>query len=324
MKVATNRRTIIVGLFIFIGLAFLVSGILAIGQLNKSFTRKVEILSVFDDVSGLQQGNNIWFSGVKIGTVKDLSFYGSSQVQVVMNIDEKSQPYIHKDAKAKISSDGLIGNKIIVIYGGTPSVPMVQKDDVLLVEKTFSTDDMMNTLQQNNVNILAITSQFKAISEMIRNGKGTLGKLLTDEELYNNLVAISMSVNKSADNAKKITADLSAFSAKLHQEGGFANDLVTDTTIFKNVKSIVAQLDQVAASANEVVANLKTATADPQSPLGLLLNDKQAGADMKSTIKNLEESSVKLNENMDALQHTFLLRGYFRKQESEPATTTPK
>lgn len=324
MTAVTNRRTIIVGLFIFIGLAFLVSGILAIGQLNKSFTRKVEIISVFDDVSGLQQGNNIWFSGVKIGTVKDLSFYGSSQVQVVMNIDEKSQPYIHKDAKAKISSDGLIGNKIIVIYGGSPNVPMVQKDDVLLVEKTFSTDDMMNTLQQNNVNILAITAQFKAISEMIRNGKGTLGKLLTDEELYNNLVAISTSVSKSADNAKKITTDLSAFSAKLHQEGGFANELVTDTTVFKNLKSIVAQLDQIAGSANDVVANLKTASADPQSPIGLLLNDKQAGADMKSTIKNLEESSVKLNENMEALQHNFLLRGYFRKQENQPAADTPK
>lgn len=65
MKVTSNKRAVIVGIFIFIGLAFLIAGILAIGSLNKSFTKKLQITAVFDDVGGLQQGNNIWYSGVK-------------------------------------------------------------------------------------------------------------------------------------------------------------------------------------------------------------------------------------------------------------------
>src|SRR4030095_9090496 len=138
---ATDKRIIIVGIFIFIGFTFFIVGILAIGKLNKSFTKKIQVTAIFDDVSGLQQGNNIWFSGVKIGIVKDINFFGTSQVQVVMNIDEKAQPYIRKNAQAKISSDGLIGNRIIVIYGGTTDKPPVDDGDKLTVEKTFSTDD---------------------------------------------------------------------------------------------------------------------------------------------------------------------------------------
>ncbi|HUM48029.1 MAG TPA: MlaD family protein [Chitinophagales bacterium] len=312
-----NKRTVIVGIFIFIGLAFLIAGILAIGSLNKSFTKKVEITTVFDDVGGLQQGNNIWFSGVKIGTVKDMSFYDKSQVLVVMNIDEKSQPFIRKNAKAKISSDGLIGSKIIVIYGGTQDAPAIEEGDQLSVDKTFSTEDMINTLQKNNENILTITTDFKEIGKKIMDGDGTLGKLLNDKTLYNNLSAATSTLNAASDNAKKLTADLAAYTSKLQQKGGLANDLVTDTTVFNSLRATVVQLNQVATTAAEVVGNLKDASSDPNSPVGLLLSDEESGASLKTTIKNLETSSVKLNENLEAMQHNFLLRGYFKKEEKK-------
>lgn len=312
-----NKRTVIVGIFIFIGLAFLIAGILAIGSLNKSFTKKVEITTVFDDVGGLQQGNNIWFSGVKIGTVKDMSFYDKSQVLVVMNIDEKSQPFIRKNAKAKISSDGLIGSKIIVIYGGTQDAPAIEEGDQLSVDKTFSTEDMINTLQKNNENILTITTDFKEIGKKIMDGDGTLGKLLNDKTLYNNLSAATSTLNAASDNAKKLTADLAAYTSKLQQKGGLANDLVTDTTVFNSLRATVVQLNQVATTAAEVVGNLKDASSDPNSPVGVLLSDEESGASLKTTIKNLETSSVKLNENLEAMQHNFLLRGYFKKEEKK-------
>lgn len=317
MKVTNNKRTIIVGIFIFIGLAFLIAGILAIGSLNKSFTKKVEITTVFEDVGGLQQGNNIWFSGVKIGTVKGMSFYDKSQVLVVMNIDEKAQPYIRKDAKAKISSDGLIGSKIIVIYGGTPDAPAVEKGDKLGVDKTFSTEDMINTLQENNVNILAITTDFKEIGKKIMSGEGTLGKLLNDDVLYDNLASATASLKEASESAKKITADLSAYSSKLDDKGSLANDLVTDTAIFNSLRSTVLKLDEIAATASEVVNNLKSESNNPNSPIGVLMSDQESGASLKTTIKNLEIGSEKLNENLEAMQHNWLLRGYFKDEEKK-------
>ena len=88
-------------------------------------------MAVFDDVGGLQTGNNVWYSGVKIGTVKAIDFYGNSQVAITMNIEQEAQKYIRKDAKAKVSSEGFIGNKNVVIYDGNPNVPQVDDGDTI-------------------------------------------------------------------------------------------------------------------------------------------------------------------------------------------------
>lgn len=319
MATSSNKRSIIVGIFVLIGLIFLVSGILAIGKLKKSFVRKIEITTVFDDVGGLQQGNNIWFSGVKIGTVKDLNFFGESQVLVKMYIDEKAIPFIHKNAKAKISSDGLIGNKIVVIYGGSADMPVVEAGDQLKVDKTFSTEDMLNTLQANNVNILSITTDFKEIGKKIMGGDGTLGKLLNDKTLYDNLVATINTLNAATENAKRLTADLTAYTSKLNEGGGLANELVTDTMVFSSIRESVKQLNLISTDAAKVVSNLKAASSDSNSPLGVIMSDESSAESMKATIKNLEISSQKLNEDLEAMKHNFLLRGYFKDQEKQKA-----
>ena len=118
MRSTGNRRAIIVGIFIFLGLAIFIWTVLTLGSQKNTFEKSITVKTYFQNVNGLQKGNNIWFSGVKVGTIEDVSLIGNGKVEVDMNIDEKSVPYIHKNAKAKLSSDGLIGNKIIEIYGG--------------------------------------------------------------------------------------------------------------------------------------------------------------------------------------------------------------
>lgn len=317
MKSTIKRRAVIVGLFLFFGLVILLAGILTIGNLRNSFVKKFMVTTIFDEVNGLQPGNNIWFSGVKIGTVSSLHFYGKSQVKVSMKIDREAQPFIRKDAKAKISADGLIGNKIIVIYGGSDHEIAVADGDTLGIEKTVSTEDMLNTLQENNKNILDITNDFKVISKKIMAGEGTLGKLLTDESLYDNLGQTVAVLKKAAVNAEKLTASLSDYGSKMNREGSLTNDLVSDTIVFNTIKATVLELRQIATTAAELTANLKNATSDlnnTNSPAGVILHDQSAATDLKSIIKNLESSSQKLNEDLEALQHNFLFRGYFKKK----------
>ena len=76
MNEPVNKRAIGVGLFIVVGLAFFVTGVMVIGNLHSTFSKKMTVSTVFGNVNGLQSGNNIWFSGVKIGTVKKMDFYG--------------------------------------------------------------------------------------------------------------------------------------------------------------------------------------------------------------------------------------------------------
>ncbi|WP_373513183.1 MlaD family protein [Persicitalea sp.] len=318
-----QRRAVTVGLWVLAGLIIFVVGIMIIGGMRKSFVPKIVAKATFDDVNGLQVGNNIWFSGVKVGTIKGISFVGSSQVEVLLNIEEKSQQYIRKDAVVKISSDGLIGNKIVVIEGGTPKVEPIQDGDVLRVKKEDSQQDIMNTLQANNKNILAITDDFKEISGKIRKGEGSIGKLLADEQLYKNIEVTMATLQRAAGQAQNVTSSLNTYAAKLNKPGGLANDAVTDTLIMRKVRLTVAELSETANTARAMVEGLKKTTQDLSTDLtknndnavGLLLRDKATANDIKTTIQNLESSSEKLDESMEALQHNFLLRGFFRKKE---------
>lgn len=317
MNESPNKRAIIVGIFVLFGIIFLIAGILMIGNIHQTFSTKVQVTTIFNDVNGLQKGSNIWFSGVKIGTVKRVDFFGRSQVKVTMNINRDAQPYIRKDAKVKVSTDGFIGNKILVIYGGSALSSAITEDDTLGVEKAFSTEDMMNTLQENNKNILEITTDFKSISKNLAEGKGSIGKLLKDETVYNDISTATASLKRASDKAQQLMNSLSTFSNGLNKKGTLANQFVTDTVVFNSLKKSVAELNQVADTASVLVSNLTTASRNPKSPIGILLHDEETGQNLKSMMKNLQSGSKKLDEDLEAVQHNFLLRRYFKKDKNK-------
>lgn len=316
MKVSKGRA-VTVGAFILIGLVILVVGILTLGGQQKTFVKAISIKAIFEDVGGLQKGNNVWFSGVKIGTVKKIEFYGTSQVAITMNIEEEAQKYIHKDSKAKISTDGLIGNKIIVLSAGSNVAGNVESGDQLKSELPLNTDEMMAGLQQNNRNLIDITTDFKAISKKIANGEGTIGQLLTDASLVDKMQATLANLQTATRSTNGVIKNFADYSSKLQTPGALSNELITDTVIFSNLRATLMQLQQAAVNASELTENLKATTADignKSKPLGMLMNDEELATGLKGTIQNLETSTQKLDENMEALQHNFLLRGFFRKK----------
>ncbi|MDB5206008.1 MAG: hypothetical protein JWR72_1083 [Flavisolibacter sp.] len=319
-----NKRPVIVGVFVFAALVIFVLGVMTLGGQKSIFNKGASINAVFDEVNGLQVGNNVWYAGVKVGTITEISLTKEGKVAVVMNIKEDAHPLIKKDTKAKVGADGFIGNKIIVLSGGSPGAAMVENGSTLLVERAISTDEMMATLQDNNKNILAITTNFKAISDQMVNGKGTIGKLLNDEQMFTDLQQAIVTIKGAAINAQKLAANVSDYTAKLTSKGSLANDLVTDTVLFSRLRSTARQVDLLSKNAGEVLADLKEASAtinhsmaDKSTSIGLLLNDKETAADIKATIKNLQAGTQKLDENMEALQHNFLLRGFFKKKEKD-------
>ncbi len=322
MDESQKKHKVIVGVFVFIGLLFLLGGILLVGNLRDTFNQKMQLVSRFDDVNGLQQGNNIWYSGVKIGTVGDMRFFGKSQVEVVLNIKTSSRKYIRKDAKVKIGSDGLIGNKILVIYGGTDQFPMVDEGDTLSVEKTFSSEDVLNTLQHNNENILDITNNLKTITDQLSSGRGTVGKLLQDSSAYMNLNAMLISLHSASDSAQRLIGSLSQFSQGLNKKGTLINELTSDTVTFRSIKASVGKLQEITDTAAVFLSGLKETANNPNTMLGVMIHDETAGSRMKEMIKNLESSSVKLDEDLEAVQHNFLLRGYFRKKAKDQEKQT--
>jgi phospholipid/cholesterol/gamma-HCH transport system substrate-binding protein len=153
-------------------------------------------------------------------------------------------------------------------------------------------------------------------------GEGTIGKLLNDNSVYENINAATASLQKASDKAQQLATSLAAFSSRLNNPGTLSHELTTDTVVFKSIKVSALQLQNVIDTATLFMINLKNSTSNSNAPIGILLNDKEAGTHLKATIKNLESSSIKLDEDLEAAQHNFLLRGFFKKKE-KAATNIP-
>ena len=318
-EVKTGKR-LAVGIFISLGLAILLVAVFTIGSQHKTFNRSIHLHIIFDNVQGLQPGNNIWLSGMKVGTVKAVDFYHNSQVAVTLDVESKAQPHIRKDATARISTDGLVGNKIVIIDGGTESAPVVSNNDSLQSEHIAGAQELMSTLQASNSNLLEITGNLKTISRRLTEGQGTLGRLINDPDIADRLRSSIDHLRNATAGSEKMIGNLEVFSDRLRQPDGLANRLITDTTVFNRIKGAVARLDQAAEQVDQFSQSLRTAGAglnDPNSPVGVVLHDPDAAADLQRTLKNLRVSSKELSDDLEAIQHNFLLRGFFRHREKK-------
>jgi phospholipid/cholesterol/gamma-HCH transport system substrate-binding protein len=317
MTPTPTRHAVIVGLFVAVAVAILAGAILMIGNLNDAFAPKDSISAVFDQVSGLKQGDAVWYSGLKVGRVTKLRFQDGSQVSVWMRVDRAAMQFIHEDATAKVGSDNIIGNRIVVLSGGTPDAPTLLAGDVLKSSKAVSSDEIMSMLQENNANLLAITTNLKGVSDGLAHGEGSLGKLLADDVLYGKLEDAVATLDTAATNASSLTSSLSDFAAKLNRPGTLPDDIVNDRTTYASLTSAVGELQHASRRASGLMDGLAGGAADPNTPIGTLVLDEKAGADLKETIENLSRGSKLLAEDLEAAQHNILLRGFFRKKEKE-------
>ncbi len=326
MALTDNRRKITVGIFIAIGLLIFLLSIFTLGSQKKTFVKSFTLNVIFNDIQGLKKGNNVWFSGVKIGTIKKIEFFGTSQVRIFLSIEEDVHQYLHKDAGASISADGLIGNKIVVITGGNPKLPFVEDGDRLKVNASTSTDEMMKTLQINNKNLEDITGDFKLLARNLVEGKGSAGALLSDEKIATDFKTMVVNLSRTAQATSQTANQLSKFAGTLNTKNGLVNKLLTDTTTFANFQRSASSLQKSVKSAEELAANLNSASGKLKSTdnaAGLLLNDQKTALQIKAIMTNLEAGSKKLDEDLEALQSNFLLRGFFKKRAKEQAKEKP-
>ena len=322
MNTAENKRSIIVGLFVLIGLIIVVAGILVMGSQQNKFSKNLKVTTYFHDVKGLKVGNNVWFSGVKVGIIKEISFESVENVKVVMNIDQSNSQFIRKDVVATLGSDGLIGNAIISLVGGTANNPQIKDGDVIKAGPSGGMEQMMSLLQDNGANLSVITQNFAKLSQQLVDGHGTVGALMTDDKIANDLRASVSSMSKVMTDADLAVNNLVALSQKLNSNQGLIHDLTTDKEVFASLRESAAQLQGVTQTANALMENLNSTSArlnDPNNAVGVLTNDPKTADEIRQILKNLNTSTQKLDKNMEALQSNFLLRGFFKKQEKEAA-----
>jgi phospholipid/cholesterol/gamma-HCH transport system substrate-binding protein len=329
MSAQPNKRAVIVGIFIALGLAILVAGVLTLGGQQKRFVRTVPIIAIFDNVSGLKVGDNVWFSGVRIGTVRRILFVANAQVEVDLRIEEKSQMYIRKDAHCEIGSDGLIGNRVVTIIGGSSRTAPVEAGDRLLTRTAPGTEQLLDTLQLSNRKLLTIMTGVERVVAQVQQGHGTAGALLTDPAMAAQVRAAVADLKTTTENTNRLTITLARFADRLNTRGTLAHELVSDTVVFHELRRSARELHRAAASVVTITDNARRLTDKlntTDNAIGSLLNDPMLNRQVKTTLQHVESSSKKLDDDLEAVQQNILLRGFFRRRAKNAATqkaTTP-
>jgi phospholipid/cholesterol/gamma-HCH transport system substrate-binding protein len=318
------------GLFVIAGIVFMIVMLYMIGKDQNLFGRNIELKARFSNAQSLVKGNNVKYAGIQVGTVKTVKLINDSTVEVVMLIEEKIKSMISKNAVVSIGTEGFIGNKIVSIIPGNGHAEPVEDGDMLTSKKIISTDDMLETLSVSNKNISVISEELKSTIQRLNNSKA-LWQLLNDNALPANLRKAAININLATVKANNTVNDLHDMIADVKEGKGSLGKVLTDTSFALQLSDALEKLKRVGDNAtrlsdeiNTVVTGIKDDVNNGKGPVNALLKDSAIVIKLNNSLYNIEQGTAAFNENMEALKHNFLFRGYFRKLEKQKEKNTQK
>ena len=316
----TSIQNLKLGLFVVLGTVLLLMASYLIGNRQNMFVKNFTVNAVFRNVNGLQVGNNVRFSGINIGTVDKIEMMNDTTIYVYMKMEEKMRSHIKNNAIATIGSDGLVGSMLVNIVPGVGEAPSVQQGDQLVSYSRIASQDMLNTLNVTNENAALLTSDLLKVTQSLVEGKGTLGRLLNDTQMADDLKATITNLKYSSNKVNTTLDELQKAIEGTRSDESIAGVLLSDSISATKLKNIIQNLETSSVEINRMTQNLNAVVEDINKGEGMLhmvATDTAMANHLMKTMQNIEEGTEKFNENMEALKHNFLTRGYFRKLEKE-------
>jgi len=198
MDTHTQKFKVRLGLFIAGGILLFVIAIFYIGKQQNLFNPVFKITTAFYNVSGLQVGNNVRFSGINVGTVDNIIIINDSTVRVDMLIRKNVQQFIKADSEAGIGSEGIIGDRVLIITQGSNEAPIAKDGQIIISTEPVETDAIMASLLATAINAEIITDQLAEIMVNINSGEGTIGRLIQDTTISENINQTILNLRRSS------------------------------------------------------------------------------------------------------------------------------
>lgn len=294
----SNKHKIILAAFIVVGFALFVVAVFVIGSKQNLFTPTFTLTAVFETVSGLQEGSSVRFNGINVGTVNNIEITGENKVKIRMIIVSEVKPFIKRDSKATVISEGLVGNKIVELTSGSAGVPSVDDGEDLATLRPVETEQIFKNLKKTSENADSLTRGLAEIVTKINTGQGTIGQLITNDQLYKTL---DQTINGFASSAAVLNQAIRKISGNVD---AVSDDITNLTPKIREITKNLAEITVKMNSSQSIVGTLLTDTAFANNLKGIIINANK-------TTANLEEGSRGFSQNMEALKHNFLFKGYF-------------
>ncbi len=286
-KNAINKMKL--GIFISLGITVFILAIYFIGEKQQLFRSTFRLSGVFRDVGGLQAGNNVRLSGINVGTIDNVSIISDTSVRVVILIDESTRKFIRKDAVASIGSEGLMGNKVLIINPGTGGKKIIEENDTIATAQPIEIDEILKSLKTTIDNTSDITGDLAKIATNIESGKGTIGRLMMDKSWRQNIESTIL-------NLKEGSVGFRVFMDKADE----LDEILT---------SLKTTIDNTSNITNDL-AKISSSIESGRGTIGRLLMDPSSAQNIDSTFMNLKQGSIKLNELIEEAKDSWLLWGF--------------
>lgn len=327
MEKSTSKK-MNVGIFVVLATILLVTALYFVGKRQHLFSKNIQLSANFTDVSGLQIGNNVRYSGVNVGTVSKIEMKAEGKIRVEMSVDEQAARFIKKDAVASIASDGLVGSMVVnIIPGEDKAAKKVVSGDQIQIKTKITVDEILETFSKTNESAALITSDLAEITHQVVGGKGALGAILSDSSLEYDLRRSVAALKRTAEGTNQAMAQVNAIIEKINYDQSAAAVLLSDPKSRQQIQNVFSNLEKSSNDINKVSKNLEdyvTEIKTGKGSLNYITKDEGLKKNIDSTVVNVKEATDKLNQNMEALKHNFLFRGYFRKLEKQKAKDLKK
>ncbi len=293
MKI-TAAQKIRIGLFTIIGLAILVIGIFLIGRNQNMFSDTFKVYGTYKTVGGLQVGNNIRFAGIDIGTVENITILSDTVIRVDMLLQSKIKPFLKTSSLATIGSDGLMGDKLVMITVGEGSAPLLKDGAKIATANPMDFDKTMVRITKVAENAEILSASLAGISVQLSEGKGSLGRLLYKDDL-------AVALEGTVSNMKTMTGTLAGVTTDIKSGKGSIGRLIYSDELAKSLEGTAANAEVTMATVNDAAFGFSENMKALQG--NILFRGyfrKQAKAKEKASqdsLKNASTDEVELDED---------------------------
>jgi phospholipid/cholesterol/gamma-HCH transport system substrate-binding protein len=310
-----------VGIFVLVGLFVLAAGIFYVT--GQGFLGPKYLLTTYlPEVSQLTRGAPVRVDGVEVGNVESIRLLPrtpgkapqkNKNIEVVMRVDKRFQEDILTDSTASLVTEGLLGNRYVNITRGFTGTPLTDKGVIPGVEEKAMKEVVERSAEVLG-NLNALSDDVRELIQGVKEGKGSLGKMLTDEQVYNHLNSILAKGDTMVGNVqagqgtlgKLVTSD--EMYAKVNSGLDHVNVILADVRAQKGTigklmydPSLYDQAKQALTNGNATLDDVRAG----KGTLGKLVTDDALYTKMRDTSNNLATATAKLNETTNTAGKLF-------------------
>jgi len=303
---ASQARVAGVGVFVLGGLVLFAVGLFMIGDRQMAFAKKFTVYTEFTRITGLQPGAVVRVLGAKAGTITQIlpPNMPSEKFRVKLELAETLHQLVRTDSIATIETEGLVGGSYLGIATGTDAAQPVPPESTIAGKEPFEISDLMqqmgDTITKVNATIDEMKGDVQSAVVAVADTMGNANALITD---------VSGDVKMMAASGARISGDAAAIAEGIRNGKGLIGKLMTDDELYRRATTIARQTEELTANARQVLAVAKDTLETFQSKDGPV---QGMTANVKQTMDGARAAMTGFAENMDALKHNFLVRGFFK------------